>query len=53
MPATRKRLKNYRIGLVDAFLLDNGTRHPNLVLLKIAGYLHDNGVPAPPTPLIL
>ncbi|ANU63400.1 MULTISPECIES: radical SAM protein [Bacteroidales] len=44
MPTKRKRLKNYRIGLVDADLLDNGTRHPNLVLLKIAGYLHDNGV---------
>ena len=31
------------IGLVDADLLCNGTRHPNLVLLKIAGYLKDNG----------
>ena len=31
-------------GLVDADLLDNGTRHPNLVLMKIAGYfklIHD------------
>ncbi|MFA6651462.1 MAG: hypothetical protein WCS46_02135 [Bacteroidales bacterium] len=33
------------IGLVDADLLDNGTRHPNLVLLKIAGFLSDNKVP--------
>lgn len=33
-----------RIGLVDADLLDNGTRHPNLVLLKIAGFLRDNGI---------
>ena len=23
------------IGLIDADLLDNGTRHPNLVLLKL------------------
>lgn len=33
------------IGLVDADLLDNGTRHPNLVLLKLAGYFSDNDVP--------
>jgi len=32
----------YKIGLVDADLLCNGTRHPNLALLKIAGYLRDN-----------
>ncbi len=32
------------IGLVDADLLDNGTRHPNLVLLKIAGFLNDHGI---------
>ena len=31
-------------GLVDADLLSNGTRHPNLALLKIAGFLYDNGV---------
>ncbi len=30
------------IGLIDADLLRNGTRHPNLALLKIAGYLRDN-----------
>ena len=32
------------IGLVDADLLDNGTRHPNLTLLKIAGLLYDNHI---------
>ena len=32
------------IGLVDADLLDNGTRHPNLALLKLAGYLRDNNI---------
>jgi hypothetical protein len=26
------------IGIVDADLLDNGTRHPNLALMKISGY---------------
>ena len=31
------------IGLVDADLLDNGTRHPNLALLKLAGYFRDKG----------
>ena len=33
------------IGLCDADLLDNGTRHPNLVLMKIAGFLFDNNIP--------
>ena len=37
------RKKTYKIGLVDADLLCNGTRHPNLALLKIAGYFKDNG----------
>ncbi len=32
-----------KIGLVDADLLCNGTRHPNLALLKIAGFFRDNG----------
>lgn len=32
------------IGLVDADLLDGGTRHPNLALLKIAGFLYDNNI---------
>lgn len=31
-----------KIGLVDADLLCNGTRHPNLILMKLAGFLHDN-----------
>ncbi len=35
--------KTYKIGLVDADLLCNGTRHPNLALLKLAGYFRDNG----------
>lgn len=38
------RKNSKRVGLVDADLLDNGTRHPNLALLKIAGYLYDNNV---------
>lgn len=33
-----------KIGLIDADLLDNGTRHPNLALMKIAGYYKDTGV---------
>lgn len=36
--------ENFLIGLVDADLLDGGTRHPNLALLKIAGFLHDNNI---------
>lgn len=32
------------IGLVDADLMDGGTRHPNLVMLKIAGFLKDNEI---------
>lgn len=32
------------IGLADADLLDGGTRHPNLTLLKIAGFLYDNSI---------
>lgn len=30
-----------RIGIVDADLLDNGTRHPNLCCLKLSGYHKD------------
>lgn len=37
----RKKLK---IGLVDADLLCNGTRHPNLILMKLAGFLNDNDI---------
>lgn len=36
--------ENLIIGLADADLLDGGTRHPNLALLKIAGFLHDNNI---------
>lgn len=32
-----------RIGIIDADLLDNGTRHPNLALLKISGYCKHYG----------
>ena len=32
-----------RIALVDADLLDAGTRHPNLVIMKISGYLKSQG----------
>lgn len=32
-----------KIGIVDADLMDNGTRHPNLALMKIAGYYIENG----------
>lgn len=31
------------IALVDADLLDAGTRHPNLVIMKLSGYFKDNG----------
>ena len=33
-----KQEKELRVGVIDADLLDNGTRHPNLVLEKISGY---------------
>ena len=35
---------NILVGLVDADLLNGGTRHPNLALLKLAGFLHDNNI---------
>jgi len=38
-----RKKKNIRVALIDADLLCNGTRHPNLALLKIAGYFRDNG----------
>jgi hypothetical protein len=31
------------IGIIDADLLDNGTKHPNLALMKISGYMKANG----------
>lgn len=33
-----------RIGIIDADLLDGGTRHPNLALLKISGYCKDEAI---------
>lgn len=32
-----------KIGLIDADLMDNGTRHPNLALMKIAGFYREQG----------
>lgn len=32
-----------KIGLIDADLLDRGTRFPNLVLMKLSGYFKDHG----------
>lgn len=43
--ATKKLNKKLPVGLVDADLLCKGTRHPNLVLLKLAGYFRDHGIP--------
>ena len=31
------------IGIIDSDLLDNGTRHPNVALMKISKYYKDNG----------
>lgn len=31
------------IGIIDADLMDGGTRHPNLALMKISGYYKDQG----------
>lgn len=43
----KKQRENFsirgRIALVDADLLDNGTRHPNLAVMKISGYLKEQG----------
>lgn len=36
--------QSIKIGLVDADLLCNGTRHPNLVLMKLAGFFKDNEI---------
>lgn len=27
-----------RVGIIDADLLDHGTRHPNLALMKLSGW---------------
>lgn len=32
-----------KIGIIDADLMDNGTRHPNLALMKISGYYKEKG----------
>lgn len=32
-----------KIGLIDADLLDNGTRHPNLAIMKLSGYYKAKG----------
>lgn len=32
-----------KIGIIDADLLDNGTKHPNLALMKISGYYKNQG----------
>jgi len=32
-----------KIALVDADLLDGGTRHPNLVIMKLSGYFKEHG----------
>ena len=31
------------VGIIDADLLDGGTRHPNLALMKISGYCKERG----------
>lgn len=41
---TKNKEISEKIGLVDADLLCKGTRHPNLVLLKLAGYFRDHGI---------
>lgn len=33
----------YKIGIIDADLLDHGTRHPNLALEKISGFCKEHG----------
>lgn len=38
-----KNSRNIKIGIIDADLLDNGTRHPNVALMKIGGYLKEKG----------
>ena len=32
-----------RVGIIDADLLDHGTRHPNLTFLKISAFCKNNG----------
>jgi len=35
--------KKLKVGIIDADLLDHGTRHPNLALEKISGYCKEKG----------
>lgn len=44
--------REIRVGIIDADLLDGGTRHPNLALLKISGYCKELGwrIPSKLTP---
>ena len=32
-----------KIGIIDADILDNGTRHPNLACLKMSGFYKEKG----------
>ena len=32
-----------RVGIIDADLLDHGTRHPNLALLKVSAFCKEHG----------
>ena len=36
-------MKKKKLGIIDADLLDNGTRHPNLVCMKISAYYKELG----------
>lgn len=38
-----KERRNLKVGIADADLIDHGTRHPNLALLKISGYCKHYG----------
>lgn len=38
-----KKGERLRVGIIDADLLDHGTRHPNLALEKIAGFCKSQG----------
>ncbi|MCQ2163593.1 MAG: hypothetical protein MJZ04_00280 [Bacteroidales bacterium] len=39
-----KKKDNILVGLVDADMMAKGTRHPNLVLLKLAGYFKERNI---------
>lgn len=36
-------MKKKKLGIIDADLLDNGTRHPNLVCMKLSAYYKEMG----------